>query len=1147
MPSSFSVKRTITHRPTFLLRVGFIALGLGACSKPTSPPPSGSAAGSPDSKAATASASVNSEQSDLLARERAAAYVAKDERSRAREALAPLVARKDATFEDLIDAASIEMADNKTEIAGKFLDRAEKLAPKSPAVLFMRGQMAREAGETKTALAFLQQAHAAAPDDLPTMIILGAVLDDLDDTAAAEKLYRTVVAVGFENGQQWYVSAVNRLASILLQTGREKDAEPFNAVRHEFELKKIKGPSTLAMLLGEFGRVRAPKPEGSRVEKREPPVFREAAAILPELADARALVATDLDHDSRLDLFAYGPHGVVIALRRGASFEVKTIASGACDFALAYDADNDGDLDVLVETGGKLALYEAKDASWSLSKVAFPPLPGVATSILATDYDHEGDLDLLCTGAFGARVFRRDGGLELDKAIYTDASADSGLPADRAFDWAITEDFDGDNDVDFLFGGAQGLYLADSLRAGHFTEKRGLFDAAGSVKPIVADFDGDARADLWIPGAPSSFVSQGKKARASVAAANTIPARVATADFDLDGALDVVWSDGAVLKGVLAPGLAAEREFAPGIAAAGVLCAGDFDGDGRADIAVSAKDGIHVLTNAGPAGLGFALSLQGYRDNQRGVGAVVEVRAGPIYRRTYWRGEPALIGLGGEKKIDVLRVTWPNGVGITDLDLDPSAKDDKGRSKYLDIPQPSGQVGSCPFLYAWNGKTYTFISDVLGITPLGLPIEPGVFVPPDHDEYVLVKGEQLVPKDGVYELQFTEELREVTYLDHAKLLVVDHPADTEIYPNELFTFPPFPVAHTHTVKAPLAPVSAVASDGKDWKRELSAIDDVHAEPFTLQPPQFAGLAQPWFVELAFDKDAVLKAKKLRLLLTGWFFWSDASANMASARNPETPFIPPILQVPDGKGGWRDTGPPVGFPAGKTKTMVIDVTDLLVRDDPRIRVFTSLRLYWDSARLAVDADDAPLTVHEIPCASANLWRRGFSAPLDPICPVNWAHPKNMPERFDWNVLADEPRWNQHPGNYTRYGDCAPLVAAVEDQFVILGSGDALTLRFDAKSTPALAPGMRRDYLLYLDGWAKDRDPNTIQALEVEPLPFHAMSGYPYRADEHFPDDAAHLKWRAEWNTRSAWRWIRPISPQRESEWLLSVPPRPEPSR
>jgi hypothetical protein len=39
----------------------------------------------------------------------------------------------------------------------------------------------------------------------------------------------------------------------------------------------------------------------------------------------------------------------------------------------------------------------------------------------------------------------------------------------------------------------------------------------------------------------------------------------------------------------------------------------------------------------------------------------------------------------------------------------------------------------------------------------------------------------------------------------------------------------------------------------------------------------------------------------------------------------------------------------------------------------------------------------------------------------------------------------------------------------------------------------------------------------------------MSGYPYRADEHFPDDAAHRAWRLEWNTRPAHQWIEPVTP------------------
>ena len=175
------------------------------------------------------------------------------------------------------------------------------------------------------------------------------------------------------------------------------------------------------------------------------------------------------------------------------------------------------------------------------------------------------------------------------------------------------------------------------------------------------------------------------------------------------------------------------------------------------------------------------------------------------------------------------------------------------------------------------------------------------------------------------------------------------------------------------------------------------------------------------------------------------------------------------------------------------------------------------------------------MHTLEPASARVWRRGFSAPLETA--AQHARATSLPERFDWTKVADVPRWNQHPGMYTRYGDCLPLVQSVDDEFVILGAGDALTLRFDAHGVPEPKPGFVRDYLVFLDGWAKDRDPNTLQALEVEPLPFHAMSGYPYRSDEHFPDDDAHKTWRAQWNTRPGHQWIRPVSPARETEWLL----------
>jgi hypothetical protein len=100
----------------------------------------------------------------------------------------------------------------------------------------------------------------------------------------------------------------------------------------------------------------------------------------------------------------------------------------------------------------------------------------------------------------------------------------------------------------------------------------------------------------------------------------------------------------------------------------------------------------------------------------------------------------------------------------------------------------------------------------------------------------------------------------------------------------------------------------------------------------------------------------------------------------------------------------------------------------------------------------------------------------------------------------------------------------LLRDVDDRLVILGSGDELRLQFSAALAPPPA-GWTRDFLLKVDGWAKDRDPNTAFSTSVEPLPFHGMSRYPYPAGEHFPDDAEHRRYCREYNTRPALRLIR----------------------
>ena len=125
------------------------------------------------------------------------------------------------------------------------------------------------------------------------------------------------------------------------------------------------------------------------------------------------------------------------------------------------------------------------------------------------------------------------------------------------------------------------------------------------------------------------------------------------------------------------------------------------------------------------------------------------------------------------------------------------------------------------------------------------------------------------------------------------------------------------------------------------------------------------------------------------------------------------------------------------------------------------------------------------------------------------------------------MAPLRMWNPTPGMYTRYGDVLELIKGDEpdDRFVIMGSGDELRLLFPATGLPLLAPGWWRDFLLLVDGWAKDGDLNTAHSQTVEPLPFHKMSTYPYPKSEHFPDDKLHRDYVQRYNTRPALRLIR----------------------
>ena len=67
------------------------------------------------------------------------------------------------------------------------------------------------------------------------------------------------------------------------------------------------------------------------------------------------------------------------------------------------------------------------------------------------------------------------------------------------------------------------------------------------------------------------------------------------------------------------------------------------------------------------------------------------------------------------------------------------------------------------------------------------------------------------------------------------------------------------------------------------------------------------------------------------------------------------------------------------------------------------------------------------------------------------------------------------WRDLEGYYTRFGEVGELLQAIDDRYVIVTSGDEMSLRFPEQPPPPA--GWVRDYIIMGDGWIKDGDYNS----------------------------------------------------------------------
>jgi hypothetical protein len=268
-------------------------------------------------------------------------------------------------------------------------------------------------------------------------------------------------------------------------------------------------------------------------------------------------------------------------------------------------------------------------------------------------------------------------------------------------------------------------------------------------------------------------------------------------------------------------------------------------------------------------------------------------------------------------------------------------------------------------------------------------------------------------------------------------------------------------------------------------------------------------------ELILDPGNLGQSDQLYLFLTGWIFPTDASINVAISQSDMLKVVSPQVQVLNKNGKWETVIENLGFPMGKDKTIIADLSGKFLSSDHRVKIRTNMDIYWDYIFFSGKLSSDSLILNDLSPVSADLHYRGFSE-------LYRKGGRYGPHWFDYYKVSKEPQWRDLQGNYTRYGDVLPLLSDADNKYIISNAGDETSISFSAATLPELKTGWKRDFLINFVGWVKDGDINTAFGQSVTPLPFHGMKSYPPGPSDNYPENPELKEYNMKYNTRTVTR-------------------------